>query len=208
MAGDGKPPAIRSDDFRLTRYRQPSRTTTVFVVDASGSAAQSRLAEAKGAVELLLAECYVRRDRVALVTFRGAGAMLDLSPTRSLTRAKRCLAGLPGGGGTPLAAGFNVAADLLEQLHKAGESTVAVFMTDGKANIANSGEASRPQAMEDAEQAARRLRALPTRLLMIDTAPRPRAATAALANLMQARYLPLPMANAAGLPALVAGTAG
>ena len=54
------------------------------------------MAEAKGAVELLLADCYVRRDRVALIAFRGTDAELLLPPTRSLARARRSLAGLPG----------------------------------------------------------------------------------------------------------------
>jgi len=98
---------VRPDDFRITRFAQRSETTTIFLVDASGSSALNRLAEAKGAVELLLADCYVRRDRVALITFRGTGAEVLLPPTRSLVRAKRSLAGLPGGGGTPLAAGID-----------------------------------------------------------------------------------------------------
>ena len=84
-------------------------TTTLFVIDASGSSALHRLAEAKGAVDLLLADCYVRRDQVAVIAFRGRGAELLLPPTRSLVRAKRSLAALPGGGGTPLAAGLDAA---------------------------------------------------------------------------------------------------
>ncbi|MEY3937984.1 MAG: hypothetical protein RL659_825, partial [Pseudomonadota bacterium] len=93
---------VRKEDFHVTRFRQSGQTTTVFVVDASGSSALNRLAEAKGAVELLLADCYVRRDSVAVLAFRGQTAELILPPTRSLARAKRSLAGLPGGGGTPL----------------------------------------------------------------------------------------------------------
>ena len=88
---------VRAQDFRLRRYQQRQQTTTVFTVDASGSLALHRLAEAKGAVELLLADCYVRRDQVALIAFRCTGAQLLLPPTRSLVRAKRCLAELPGG---------------------------------------------------------------------------------------------------------------
>ena len=72
------------------------------------------LAEAKGAVELLLADCYVRRDQVALIAFRGHGATLLLPPTGSLLRAKRSLAGLPGGGPTPLAAGIEAAMALAD----------------------------------------------------------------------------------------------
>ncbi len=85
---------ITADDLRIRRLVQKRETTTIFAVDASGSAALERLAEAKGAVESLLAECYVRRDRVALVAFRGRGADLLLVPTRSLVRAKRALASL------------------------------------------------------------------------------------------------------------------
>ena len=89
---------VRRDDIRITRFKKRSETTTIFVVDASGSSALQRLAEAKGAVELLLADCYVRRDRVALVAFRGPGAEIVLPPSRSLARAKRSLGGLAGGG--------------------------------------------------------------------------------------------------------------
>ena len=197
--GERLPLRVRRDDFRVTRYRRPTRTTTVFVVDASGSAAMHRLAEAKGAVEGLLAECYVRRDRVALITFRGTEATLDLPPTRSLVRARRALAGLPGGGGTPLAAGFDLAATELERLARDGESPVGVFMTDGRGNVARDGGGSRPRARTDAEQAARRLARSGARLLFVDTGPRPRPEPRALAAAMGARYVPLPELDVARL---------
>lgn len=183
---------IYPSDLQVTRFSAPVRNTTVFIVDASGSAALHRLAEAKGAVELLLNECYVRRDRVALITFRGEQANLDLPPTRSLVRAKRALQGLPGGGGTPLAHGLQLASTLLKQLNSAGESTVGVVLSDGKANIGLDGTQSREQARQDALLQARVLAALGTRLLFVDTAPRPQATARQIAEAMQARYLPLP----------------
>ena len=104
-------------------------------MDASGSSALHRLAEAKGAIELLLASCYVRRDRVALVAFRGQSAELLLPPTRSLVRAKRSLASLPGGGGTPLAAGIDVSLLLADAVQRRGGTPTIVLLTDGRANV-------------------------------------------------------------------------
>jgi magnesium chelatase subunit D len=127
---------VRSDDFHVARIKQKTATTTLFVVDASGSSALHRLAEAKGAVELLLADCYVRRDQVALIAFRGKAAELLLPPTRSLVRAKRSLSGLPGGGGTPLATAIDTAANVAEGLRRRVQSPVIVLLTDGRANVA------------------------------------------------------------------------
>lgn len=187
---------IRKDDFRITRFKQRSETTTIFVVDASGSAALHRLAEAKGAVELLLADCYIRRDQVALIAFRGLSAELLLPPTRSLARAKRSLAGLPGGGGTPLAAGLDAAFALADLIRRKGQTPTVVLLTDGRANIARDGAQGRPRAEEDAISAARQLRAAGITAVLVDTSPRPGPSGAQLASEMGARYLPLPHADA------------
>ncbi|AWN45769.1 magnesium chelatase ATPase subunit D [Methylobacterium terrae] len=190
---------IAADDLRIRRLVQRRETTTIFAVDASGSAALERLAEVKGAVESLLAECYVRRDRVALVAFRGAGADLLLAPTRSLVRAKRALASLPGGGGTPLAAGIEAAGRLAAAERRGGRSPVVLLLTDGRANIARSGAPGRAQAASDALAAARTLAREGTRALVIDTAARPQEAARGLAAAMAARYLAMPQADAARL---------
>jgi magnesium chelatase subunit D len=112
---------VRASDFRVARVQERAETITIFAVDASGSSALNRLAEAKGAVELLLADCYVRRDQVAVLAFRGRGAELLLPATRSLVRAKRALAGLPGGGGTPLAAAIDAATGQADSARRRGE---------------------------------------------------------------------------------------
>ena len=201
---------VRREDFHVWRFKQRSETTTLFVVDASGSSALNRLAEAKGAVELLLADCYVRRDSVAVIAFRGPGAELLLPPTRSLVRAKRSLAGLPGGGGTPLAAGIDAAFTLAEAVRRKGATPVVVLLTDGRANIARDGTPGRARAGADATAAARQLRAHGFAALLLDTSPQPQETSRQLAAEMGARYLPLPYAGAATLSQAVraAGAAG
>ena len=189
--------ALRREDFRIRRFRRRNETTAIFAVDASGSAALNRLAEAKGAVELLLAEAYVRRDRVALIGFRGTTAEVLLPPTQALARAKRGLAGLPGGGTTPLASGIDAAAALALSERRAGRAALVILLTDGRGNIARDGGQGHARATTDALDAARQLRAAGTPIILLDTAPRPQAAARALAEAAGAVYLPMPMADAA-----------
>lgn len=197
---------IRRDDFHIKRLKRAPVSVAIFVVDASGSSALHRLAEAKGAVELLLRDCYVRRDEVALISFRGKTASLVLPPTRSLVRARRHLAELPGGGGTPLAAGLAAAADLAARVRRKGHLPVVVVLTDGRANVTLAGEAGRDQARDDALTVARRLAADGHATLVIDTSPRPDPQAQHLAEVLGARYLPLPYAGAEAVSAAVRHT--
>ncbi len=188
---------IRAEDFRIKRFREKSETTTIFVVDASGSSALHRLAEAKGAVELLLADCYVRRDQVAVIAFRGKQAEVILPPTRSLVRAKRGLSGLPGGGGTPLALAIDAVTQLALGIARRGETPLIVMLTDGKANIDRSGNPGREQANADALAAATQAALAGFASMIIDTSPQPSQAAQQIATQMHARYMPLPHAGAA-----------
>ncbi len=199
---------VRKEDFHVARFRQLGQTTTVFVVDASGSAALNRLAEAKGAVELLLADCYVRRDSVAVLAFRGKAAELLLPPTRSLARAKRSLAGLPGGGGTPLASAMDAALALAEQIRRKGETPLLVLLTDGRGNIARDGTPGRAQAALDSQAAAAALRLAGITALLVDTSAQPHAAAQALARTMGAQYLALPYAGAQAVSQAVRAVSG
>jgi len=154
------------------------------------------LSEAKGAVELLLADCYVRRDRVAVVAFRGTGAELVLPPTRSLVRAKRSLAGLPGGGGSPLAAGLAMGLSLVDAIVRSGGTPTLVVLTDGRANIARDGTPGRARAESESVQVGRQIALSRARALLIDIAPRSQPFASHLASSMQATYLALPHAGA------------
>ncbi|MEQ8967896.1 MAG: VWA domain-containing protein, partial [Azospirillaceae bacterium] len=198
---------IHPADIRLRRYEDRSDRLVIFTVDASGSAAMARMAEAKGAVELMLAQAYAKRDQVALIAFRGEGAEILLSPTRSLVQAKRQLAGLPGGGGTPLAAGLDAAMAVVEAERRQGRTATLVVLTDGKANVARDGTGGRERAGADAEASARRVRAAGVTALVVDTSARPREAARELAAAMGAAYLPLPRADGAALSTAVRRTA-
>lgn len=194
---------IRAEDIRVRRFEERSDRLLVFAVDASGSAAMARLAEAKGAVELLLAEAYARRDHVALVAFRGTEAELLLPPTRSLVQTKRRLAALPGGGGTPLAAGLETAMDIARRGRDHGMTPTVVLLTDGRANIALDGAADRRAAGEDAQHLARVCANYGVPGLVIDTSVRPQPALAKLAQTMGAPYLAMPRADAHRMAAAV-----
>jgi magnesium chelatase subunit D len=187
---------IRRDDLRIKRFQARAETTTIFVVDASGSSAAARLAEAKGAVELLLADAYVKRAQVALIAFRGSGAELILPPTRSLTRARRALAELPGGGGTPLAAGLAMAGEVATAVRSKDRTPYVVVLTDGRGNVALDGGTDPVAARTDAEAAARRVNAAS---VLIDISARPRDEGRAIAALMGGRFVALPRGDAAAL---------
>ena len=186
---------IRADDLHIKRYQQRQGVVTIFLVDASGSSATQRLAEAKGAVEQLLADCYIRRDEVAMIALRGRTAEVVLPPTRSLVRAKRNLAALPGGGGTPLATGFAAVNAMALSIRRKGMTPLIVVMTDGVANVTLEGVGGRERAHQDALHTARQLRAAGHAILFIDTASAPQVLAEALANEMNAQYLPLPYIN-------------
>ena len=194
---------IRAEDIRLKRFEEKSDRLLIFAVDASGSAAFSRLNEAKGAIELLLAEAYARRDHVALVAFRGDSAEILLPPTRSLVQTKRRLAALPGGGGTPLAAGLKSALDLALQARKRGMTPTVAILTDGRANIALDGTANRATAGEDADRMAKSLRGHAVECLVIDMSNRPQQALKHLSETLLAPYVPLPRADAKRLSSAV-----
>ena len=199
---------VRPSDIRLKRFIETSDRVLIFAVDASGSAAFARLAEAKGAIEILLAEAYARRDHVALLAFRGHGAELILPPTRSLVQTKRRLQGLPGGGGTPLAAGLQMAFATAQQCKSRGMTPTIAILTDGRGNIALDGSANRAMAEDDALRLAKVIRAHGLPALIIDTANRPQPSLADLARTMDAPYLPLPRADARRLSGVLGAALG
>ncbi|MGC4408316.1 MULTISPECIES: VWA domain-containing protein [Rhizobium] len=194
---------VSRDDFRYLRLRHAAPSTAIFVVDASGSTALERLGETKGAIEQLLTRCYVRRDEVALIAFRGTSAELLLPPTRSLTAAKRQLAALPGGGPTPLAAGLKAGLELALSVERRGSSPVLVLLTDGSGNIALDGTPDRALAAEELSRLARNCKSRDLKTICIDIARRPRESVTTLANMLGADLHILRKADAGHVSQLV-----
>lgn len=194
---------VDSADIHIKRNKTLSDRVLIFAVDASGSAAVSRLGEAKGAVELLLSKAYSRRDHVALLTFRNQRAELLLPPTRSLVLTKNRLRGLPGGGGTPLPDALRLALETALRAKGRGMTPTIAILTDGRGNIALDGQPDRSLAENQAFQMASAIRVAGLSALIIDVGQRAQPRLAELANRMGARYLALPRANAGKLASVL-----
>ncbi|MFB7806805.1 putative cobaltochelatase [Streptomyces virginiae] len=135
----GRGLVIRKDDLRQATREGREGNLVLFVVDASGSmAARQRMSAVKGAVLSLLLDAYQRRDKVGLVTFRGAAAQLALPPTSSVDAAAARLEKLPTGGRTPLGSGLLKAHEVLriERLRDPSRRPLLVVVTDGRATSA------------------------------------------------------------------------
>ncbi|WP_405858048.1 putative cobaltochelatase [Streptomyces sp. NBC_01515] len=147
----GRGLVVRRDDLRQATREGREGNLVLFVVDASGSmAARQRMSAVKGAVLSLLLDAYQRRDKVGLVTFRGAAADVALPPTSSVDAAAVRLESLPTGGRTPIAAGLLKAHDVLrvERLRDPARRALVVVVTDGRATggpepVALAGRAAR-----------------------------------------------------------------
>jgi len=136
MARPGAPFTVTSGDLRASLRRGREANLIVLLLDTSGSmAARHRSAAVATAALSLLTDAYRRRDRVALLTFRGTGATTVVPPTSSVELAARRLRGLPVGGRTPLAAGLDAVRQLVrrEAWRDPARRPIVVVITDGRA---------------------------------------------------------------------------
>ncbi|MEU4557793.1 VWA domain-containing protein [Actinoplanes sp. NPDC023936] len=123
-------------DLRESVHVGREANLVLFVVDASGSmAARKRMTLVKTAVLSLLRDAYQRRDRIGMITFRGADAEVVLPPTSSHEVGVMRLAALRTGGRTPIAAGLRAAAATIatERRRDPRRRPLLVLVTDGRA---------------------------------------------------------------------------
>jgi magnesium chelatase subunit D len=166
---DGRAIAIETDDFRQKIREKRSGSVILFAVDASASmGANKRMKEVKAAILSMLTFSYQKRDRVGLIVFRKEKAELLLGITRSVELAQKKLECLPTGGKTPLAAGLNLAYEVLMGL-KLRESELVptlVLVSDGKAN---SGSGGGKNSFGEALAAAGRIGSQKVQTIILDT---------------------------------------
>jgi magnesium chelatase subunit D len=146
----------------------------------------------------LLADAYLRRDRLALVTFRGDAAEVVLPPTASVELARARLAELPTGGVTPLAEGITAALAIARRAASDGWSPLLVLITDGRAT-------GQQAALDRAKAAAAEVAAANLDVVVIDAEDGSTRLGLAeqLASAMGARYLRLDELSSAQVEAAV-----
>jgi magnesium chelatase subunit D len=200
---------IDPGDLRFKEFKHRSGILFIFAVDASGSMALNRMAQAKGALTRLLQQAYLHRDKVALISFRGERSDVLLAPTRSVELAKRLVDALPAGGGTPLSAGIVKAIDLARLARLRGTSrAMLVLFTDGRANV---GRVSRIKStiLEELRQLGALLESEEISTVVVDTKSRfvSSGEGEALARILGARYFYLPRADAGAVYDAIASAA-
>jgi magnesium chelatase subunit D len=126
---------VSSDALRYKLLKDKQGTLFIFAIDASGSMAANRIARAKSTILKLLRKSYLNRDSVAIVSFHGMAANVDLPPSRSILRARRVLDSLRMGGSTPLGAGLVEAIELIKLVGDKFGETVVLLFTDGRSNV-------------------------------------------------------------------------
>ena len=192
---------IEPGDLRYKAFKHRSGMLYIFAVDASGSMAINRIAQAKGALTRLLQGAYLHRDQVALVSFRRETADVLLTPTRSVELAKRLTDAIPAGGGTPLAAGIAKALEVARSAKLRGmPQAMLVLFTDGRANVkfADRGPGSPTTISDELRQLGVLLHKEDVKTVVIDTQSKyiGGAEGKAVAELLGARYFSLPRPDA------------
>jgi magnesium chelatase subunit D len=180
-------PVLAVEDLREPVRSRTVGRTVVVAVDASGSmGTHQRVEAATGAVLGLLADAYLRRDRVSMVTFRADSAEVVLPPTASVELARTRLAELPTGGVTPLAEGIEAALSIARRAAADGWPPLLVLITDGRAT-------GHEQAADRARAAAAEVAAAGLEVVVVDAEDGPTRLGLAeqLASTMGARHLRL-----------------
>ncbi len=159
---------LEPQDLRQKVRQRRIGNLIVFAVDASASMdAEQRMDATRSAIFALLKDAYVRRDRVALVSFAGRTAQVILRPTASVDLAERHLSRIAVGGTTPLTHGLTTALGLIETERRRDPDVLPllVLISDGRGNISFGGD----EPLIESQRVAEQFRREGVRALVIDS---------------------------------------
>lgn len=200
--------ALQIEPWDLRQKVRESRVgnLVVLVVDASGSmGAQQRMVATKGAVISLLLDAYQRRDRVAMVAFRGTSSEVVLPPTGSAKLAQDRLDSLPTGGRTPLADALLDARKIIAQHKQRDPDTppLLVLVSDCRANFSSRGG----DPFEEALRVCEIFREDKVQSVVLDPAPRSNrfGLVQTVADALGGEYIPLQELRADAIRSAVRG---
>jgi magnesium chelatase subunit D len=199
LARPGTAFTVTAGDLRVSLRRGRESNLVVLLLDTSGSMAARRRSTAVSTAALsLLADAYRRRDKVALLTFRGSGAAVVVPPTSSVELAARRLRDLPVGGRTPLAAGLEAVRQMVrrERWRDPARRPIVVVITDGRATGGR-------EAVAQAERAAAALAGTGATSIVVDAEEGPvrLGLAAVIARRLGADLVTIPGLAAAAGPA-------
>jgi len=130
---------IMPSDLRQKVREKHTSCLFFFMVDNSGSLViRARMRAVKAAIMSMLADHYVRKDSVAVMTFNEEFVGMLLPPTRSVGGVKKVVDDIPTGKKTPLSEALSFMHQYVGQYLRKHPSDVAfvILMTDAGANLA------------------------------------------------------------------------
>ena len=202
--------ALKLEPWDLREKIRESRVgnLVVFLVDSSGSmGARQRMVAAKGAVISLLMDAYQRRDRVAMIAFRGTTSEVVLPPTDSPKLAQQRLDNLPTGGRTPMAQALADAQRLIRQQRQRSPDTppLLVVVSDCRANVGLRNGIQDADPFEQALRVCESLRQDGVQSITLDPAPRSNrfGLVRRIADALGSEYIPLDELRATTISAAV-----
>jgi len=134
---------VEEGDIRVRVRKARAKRLCAIILDSSGSmAAMRRISIAKGVAANFIKNAYVKRDELALISFRGMRSEVLAYPTRRYSDILSMLDGVKTGGKTPLSSAlyeFAIMARSFREKHRNAFVT-GILITDGKANVPLGGD--------------------------------------------------------------------
>lgn len=133
IAGTGELTVLPEHLMEKVRCGRGERLFIVVLDSSSSMRMDKKVRLAKTLSWQVLKSSYEKRNRLALIVFRGDEARLLAQPTRNYDRVQELLEKLPSGGKTPLTPALAKAFELAKKQERA--AATIVLISDGRANV-------------------------------------------------------------------------